>query len=149
MMPWDATSGPAPAQVPPTVVERKLAERGVAPPPGYAEFAVANGGKRFASGQNYIRDKERGEPTGLSTVFHYDEAQPRYLAADIWEQNEGELDPKLVPIATTNYSGLVCLDYREGADPKVVSYDFEAVEGREITLLGDSFQDFLARIGPK
>ncbi|QAY75999.1 SMI1/KNR4 family protein [Sphingosinicella sp. BN140058] len=149
MLPWDAADGPAPAPVPPGTIVRDLAARGVAAPPGYAEYAAANGGKRFPSGRNFVRGKMGGEPIGLATVLHFDPRQPRRWAADIWEQTEDELGPKLIPIATTYHAGLVCLDYRRGESPGVVSFDFEAMAGRKILVLADSFEDFLFRIGPR
>lgn len=149
MVPWDAVDGPAPAPVPRGTIMRELAARGVSAPPSYAEFAAVNGGKRFPAGRNLVLDKMGATWIGLGTVLHFDPRQPRRSAADIWEQVAQELGPKLIPIATTNYAGMVCLDYRRGEPPAVIGYDFEAMAGREITVLADSFEDFLCRIGPR
>jgi hypothetical protein len=146
-VPWDAAHGEAPQPVSAAVIEQRLAERGVAAPPAYVAFVQAHGGQRFRAGTNEVTDAH-GNPVGLGSIYHFDPEQPRYLIEDLWEQTAGELDPKLVPVMTTDFGGVVCLDYRAGdGEPSVVMHDFEAVPERQTVPIATSFSDLLRKLG--
>lgn len=149
MTPWDSSDGLPPAPVAPGVIEARLRGRGAAAPASYVRFAIDNGGKRFAPPDKYVRGPD-GNPIGLSTVYHHADNQPVYAIEDVWAETGEELGDALVPIMTTDFAGLVCLDYRQGpADPGVVVYDFEAVAAKQVMPLAKDFEAFLAGIGPR
>lgn len=146
LAPWDAARGPAPSAVPPAVIVQAMQARGVAAPPAYVEFVRSHGGKRFRTGANRLEDA-RGQMVGLGVVYHFDAAQPRYHIAGLWAQVEDEIDRRLVPIFSTDYSGLVCLDYRQSAtNPAIVTFDFEAVPENRIISLAPRFEALLAKL---
>lgn len=146
-VPWDTSLGAAPAAPTPEMVLERFAERQLVPPAAYVAFVRAHGGERFRSGTSEIADST-GAMVELGTVYHYDPDQPRYLIDDLWGQTIDELDEKIVPIMTTNYSGLVCLDFRATHDdPPVVTYDFEALPERQIVRIATSFSQLLEKLG--
>lgn len=148
MVPVDY-DGPAPAMVAESTIQASVAAAGFTPPASYVRFARDNGGKRFPSDRRYVRNQDSGEIVGITTVYHYDEKVPLYSTKDIWEQTSGELPAGLLPIASTEFSGEVCLDYRQSPErPRVVLFDYEADPGAEIGLFATDFDAFLAAIGP-
>jgi hypothetical protein len=150
MVPIEPRDGRHPVAVAPAVVEARFAQRGYTPPPAYVAFAVANGGTSFPSAFRYVRNKDTGEVIGVMTVYHYDGSFFRSSVDDVWEQTDPQLPHGLVPIASTEFGGQICLDYRGGrTSPSVVLYDFEAIPGEEVGRIADSFDAFLAEIGPK
>ena len=149
MVAVDFGGGRSPGAVDPRIVERKVEARGHRAPPSYVAFAVVNGGKRFPSSSRFIRNGDTGEVVGITTIYHYDPELPLYSVDDVWAQTQGQVPAGLLPIASTEFSGEVCLDYRSGGvDPSVVLYDYEAAPGREITGIAADFDAFLAAIGP-
>lgn len=149
MVPIEPRDGRHPAVVAPAAVESRFAERGYAPPPSYVAFAAANGGTSFPSSRRYVRNLDTEEAVGVMTVYHYDRDFFRSSVDDVWEQTDRQLPSGLVPIASTEFGGQICLDYRSArAEPTVVLYDYEAIPGREVGRLAASFDAFLAAIGP-
>ena len=149
MVPIEPRDGRHPASAAPAVVEARFAARGHAPPPSYVAFAVANGGTSFPSARRYVRNQDTGETIGVMTVYHYDTAYFLSSVDDVWAQTDKQLPRGLVPIASTEFGGQICLDYRDKpAEPAVVLYDYEADPGKEIGFIADNFEAFLAAIGP-
>ncbi len=145
--PWDAAHGPRPRPVSAAVIEERLTGRSSPAPPAYVQFVRAHGGLRFRSGTNEVLDLH-GNPVGLGRVYHFDVDQPRFLIEDLWEQTASELDPGLVPVMTTDFGGLVCLDGRAGAgEPAVLVHDFEAVPEQRTIAIATGFSDLLRKLG--
>lgn len=150
MVPVDFEQGRAPAIISEAVINTKIANQGYQPPASYVAFAIKNGGKRFPSSHRYIRNVDSGETVGVTTIYHYDATLPMYSVDDIWSQTKAELPAGLVPIASSEFAGEICLDFRMSKDrPAVVLYDYEAAPGKEIGKLANSFDDFLSQIGPR
>lgn len=149
MVPVDF-KGPSPEIVAEAKIEETIAAEGYRPPPAYVRFARESGGTRFPSNCRFITNRDSGEIVGIGSVYHYDERVRQYWVKDVWEQTEGELPEGLLPIASTEFAGEVCLDFRATPeDPPVVLYDYEAMEGRAITRLAPDFAAFLEAIGPR
>lgn len=148
MIAVDFQQGVIPAATQAQVVEVFRSHNGAPPPASYADFAADYGGTRFPSGRRYILNRNTGEQVGIGTAYHYDARIAQYSVQDIWAQTKGQLPTGLVPIASSEFGGEICLDYRSGAteNPAVVLFDYEAVPGREVTLLADNFSEFLSGI---
>lgn len=140
--------GVVPAATQSDIVEIFRRYNGATPPAGYADFAASYGGTRFPSGRRYIFNRDTGEQVGVGTVYHYDARVAQYSVQDIWAQTKGQLPAGLVPVASSEFGGEICFDYRVGAaeNPAVVLFDYEAMQGREVTRLADNFSSFLSGI---